>query len=415
MRTAILFVSGCLALNAFAEANWPSWRGAQGRGAAEEEGPVVDEPLWKVELPGRGCSTPVVWDERIYVTAPIGEEDGLITYDLEGKELWRKSFGELTPGRGQRVGSSANSSPLTDGEKVFAYFKSGHFAALTVEGEELWSFNVFERYGKNHLWWDVGTSPVLAGGNVVLAVLQTEGDSFLVSLDMDSGEEVWRTEREFETGRESGDAYTTPLVREVDGVETIITWGADHLTGHGAESGELLWTCGGFNPEKEGAWRVIASAVETDGMVVVPYARGAMLAGVKLGGEGDITDSALLWKKSLGSDSATPVAKDGRVYVLGDMGRTRGTVSCVSAADGEILWSEKLPRAPQVFYASPVIAGDRFYCLREDGMLFQAKLGEGGLEDLKETALGENTIASPVPVGGKLLVRGDKHLMCFGE
>lgn len=415
MKTAMLFVSGCLIGVSAAEANWPAWRGEEGRGSSATAGPVVGKPAWKVELPGRGCSSPIVAEGTIYVTTPIGEDDGVIAFDLEGQELWRRTFGKATPGRGQRVGSSANSSPVSDGESVFVYFKSGHFAALDRDGEERWAFNVFERYGENHLWWDVGTSPVLAGGNVVLAVMQTEGDSFLVSLDKQSGEEVWRTERKYDTGRESGDAYTTPLVFEIDGVETIVTWGADHLTGHDAENGALLWTCGGFNPEKKGAWRVIASAVETDGVVVVPYARGEMLAGVKPGGEGDITDSAFLWKKSLGSDAASPVAKDGRVLVLGDIGRTRGTVTCLDAKSGEELWSERLPRAPQVFYASPLVAGDRFYCLREDGMLFQAKIGEQGLEELAEVELGENTIASPVPVGGRLLVRGDKHLMCFGE
>ena len=187
----------------------------------------------------------------------------MVSYDWDGKELWRVTLGTSVPGRGQRVGSAANSSPVTDGEHVFAYFKSGNVAALTMEGKVLWKINLIEKYGKDYLWWDQGTSPVLAGGNLVIAVMQSEGATFLVSLDPKTGKEVWRTDRKYETGPESGDGYTTPHVLEIDGVETIVTWGADHVTGHDAKTGKLIWEVGDFNPTKMKAWRVIASAVVT--------------------------------------------------------------------------------------------------------------------------------------------------------
>jgi len=399
--------------------DWPAWRGPDGTGAAPDSGPVLKsglEPAWSYELPGRGCSTPISTHGKIFVTAPIDGEDGVIALDLDGKELWKKTVGTGVPGRGQRVGSSCNSSPVTDGQRVFAYFKSGNLAAFTLEGEKLWQINVFEKYGPDKLWWDVGTSPVIAGGNLVLAVMQTEGDSFLVSLDRKTGDEVWKTEREFETGRESGDSYTTPLVEEIDGVETIVCWGADHLTGHDASDGRLLWTCGGFNPDRKGMWRVIASAVATDGVAVVPYARGDALAGVKLGGAGDITDEAFLWKKDgVGTDAATPVARDGKVYLLKDRDRGRGKITCLDAKTGDVAWEAELPRAPQTYYASPLLAGDLLYCPREDGTVFCAKLGDKGIDQLTQLELRENLIASPSLVDGRLLLRGGKHLVCFGE
>jgi outer membrane protein assembly factor BamB len=233
--------------------NWPAWRGATSNGVAAGKQPPLDltgKLLWKAELPGRGCSTPIAWGDRLYVTCPIGDQDGLLAYDSAGKELWRKTFGKLSPGRGQRVGSSANSSPVTDGEVIVVYFKSGTVACLDLDGKPLWQINLQEKYGKDTLWWDQGTSPIFAAGNVVVAVMQTGGESYLVSLDRKTGKEVWKTTRKYKTGEESGDAYTTPHVVKVKGVEQIVSWGADHLTGHDAATGKLVWECGKFNPQR---------------------------------------------------------------------------------------------------------------------------------------------------------------------
>lgn len=416
---SMLFGLGLIAVAAGAD-SWPSWRGPNQNGAVTGRKPPAElspeENLrWKVELPGRGCSTPIVVDDKIFVTTPIGKEDGVLAFDRSGGELWRQTLGPLKPGRGQRVGSAANSSPTTDGERIFVYFKSGNFAALDLAGEVLWKTNIFERFGENKLWWDVGTSPVVVGDVVVLAVMQTEGDSYLAAFHRESGELAWKVEREYEVSVESGDAYTTPLVREIDGVLQLVTWGADHLTGHAVEDGRLLWTCGGFNPKKEKMWRVIASAVASDGVAVVPYARGDMIAGVKLGGKGDITDSAFLWKASFGSDAATPVAYDGQVIVLSDSGKNRGMVKSFDIMTGKEKWSTRLPRGAQIYYASPLVADGRLYCGREDGVVFSAKITPNGLEDIRENELGENLIASPVVVNGMLLIRGDKHLMAFAR
>jgi outer membrane protein assembly factor BamB len=416
--TLLVIFSGLMAGHLSAE-NWPSWRGTGHNGVVAGAKPPLDlsdKLLWKTELPGRGCSTPIVWGDRIYVTSPIGDQDGLLAFDPDGKELWRKTFGPLTPGRGQRVGSSANSSPVTDGERIVAYFKSGNVACLDLDGNPLWQINLQEKYGKDTLWWDQGTSPVFAAGRVVIAVMQTGGESYLVSLDPKTGKEVWKTPRKYQTGEESGDAYTTPHVVTIDGVELIICWGADHLTAHRADDGKLVWECGGFNPERAGMQRVIASAVVGDGIAVVPYNRGGALAGIRLSGSGNVTDSNWIWKdEERGADAVSPVLHEGRIYVLKDGGPQRGLVTCMDAKTGKRLWESELPKAPQVFYSSPILAGDHFYCIREDGMLFSARIGAKGLEEVKSHALEGGVIASPVSVNGRILVRTDAHLMCFGE
>jgi len=399
--------------------NWPAWRGPSGNGAAPGKLPPLDlaeKLLWKAELPGRGCSTPIVWENRVYVTSPVGDQDGILGFDSAGKELWRKTFGPLTPGRGQRVGSSANSSPVTNGEIVVGYFKSGTVACVDLEGNPLWQINLQKRYGKDGLWWDQGTSPVFAAGRVVIAVMQTDGESYLVSLDPKTGKEVWKTPRKYQTGEESGDAYSTPSVVKADGLEMIVNWGADHLTAHDAANGKLLWECGGFNPKRAGKQRVIASAVVEGKLAVVPFNRGDSLAVIRLDGRGDVSESHWVWRDDeVGSDAVSPVFSDGKVYVLKDGGPKRGRLTCLDAKSGKHLWETKLPKAAQVYYASPIIVGDRFFCVREDGMVISGQIKDAGLTDVKTHPLEEGVIASPVCVDGRLYVRSEKHLFCFGE
>jgi outer membrane protein assembly factor BamB len=411
---ATLLLTGVLAAE-----NWPAWRGADSNGVATGKQPPLDlseKLLWKAELPGRGCSTPIVWNDKLYVTSPIGDQDGLLAFDLKGKELWRKTFGALKPGRGQRVGSSTNSSPVTNGEVIVVYFKSGTVACLDLDGKPQWQINLQERYGKDKLWWDQGTSPVFAAGNVVVAVMQTDGESYLVSLDRKTGKEVWKTTRKYQTGKESGDAYTTPHVVKVNGKEQIISWGADHLTGHDAETGKLIWECGGFNPKRAGMQRVIASAVVGDGLAVVPFNRGDALAAIRLDGSGNVSETHWAWRNDkLGSDAASPILHDGKVYVVKDGGPQRGRLTCLDAATGKPLWESTLPKGPQVYYSSPLLVSDRIYCVREDGMLFSGIITKDGLTEVKSHPLEEGVIASPISVGGRLIVRTDKSLFCFGE
>lgn len=396
--------------------NWPSWRGVTQTGATHSHVPLsLDESLsWKTELPGRGCSTPIVWGNQIIITTEIGEEDGVIAYDWSGKELWRTTIGTLRSGRGKRVGSGANSSPVTDGTTVFAYFKSGNFAALDFDGKVLWKTNLEKEYGEDKLWWDKGTSPVLTRENVMVAIMQTEGDSFLISFDKETGKEVWKTRRDYETEPESGDAYTSPQVLDIDGIETIVAWGANHLTGHNAKNGKLLWEVDGFNPNNEKYWRVIASAVISDEVAVVPYARGDSIAGIGL--SDNTREKSWLWKRDeMGSDSSTPIAIDGKVIILKDSGPTRGRITCLDISSGETLWESTLPKSAKIFYASPVLANDILCIVREDGNIFTARVTDSGLADVKEYPLLESVIASPVIVNGKLLIRSDQNLYCFAN
>jgi outer membrane protein assembly factor BamB len=400
-----------------AEENWPQWRGPLGTGvAAEGEYPVkfsADEGLgWKIKLPGAGMSTPVVWGQRIFVTCPINGQDGVLCIDTSGTEVWRRELGRQRENKRAEISSGSNPSPVTDGEHVVVYFKSGTLACLDVNGQEKWQMNLQEQYGRDTLWWDLGTSPILVDGRAVVAVMQ-EGPSYLLAVDLDSGEVAWKQDRVYRTERESDQAYTTPQLVNVDGKDVIVTWGADHLTGHVAATGKLLWESAGFNPDHRGMWRVIASATVADGIAIVPYGRGDHLAGVRIGGEGDVTESNRVWDEDaagIGSDVPSPVVANGKAYVLSDGRRGGGRITCRDMRSGDEIWSAELPRRRNSYYASPVLAGNNLYCAHQNGTVFVGRVSDDGFELLAENEMGETIIATPVPIRGGLMIRGEEHL-----
>ena len=411
---AALLLAGMMGL----AQNWPQWRGTGGDGiAAPGEYPVAfsatNGVLWRVPLPGKGASTPAVWDERIFLTSAVGEGsnglDGALCLDWKtGRQLWQVTFGTQRPGKHKR-GTGSNPSPVTDGQRVFVYFKSGTLAALDMDGKILWQTNLQERYAKDALWWDLGTSPVLVDGRLVVAVMQ-ESDSYMVALNPATGEEIWKVDRNYSCKEEGAQSYSTPLVVRREGRTELVLWGAEHLTGHDAATGALLWQCGGFNPDNKPYWRTISSPAIADGIAVVPYGRDQFVAGVKLGGSGDITAAARVWeKRNLGTDSASPVIFGGKVCLMNFKGKTW----CLDLQTGDELWVSSLDGKGMV-YSSPVLAGDTLYVCREEGDVYVSRITDAGLEPLNRAKFDDAFIASPVLLRGRLLLRGEKNLWCIG-
>jgi outer membrane protein assembly factor BamB len=407
----VLFVVLTAPLGVAAD-NWPQWRGPAANNVAAEGDYPVDFSrekgvAWKAALPGVGCSTPAVWGDSIFLTCGIDGQDGVVCYAMDGSERWRRQLGPERPGK-HRNGSGSNPSPVTDGKYVVAYFKSGTVTGLTIDGRELWRFNLQAKYGADSLWWDIASSPALAGDRVLVAVMQ-DGNSYVIALDLATGDVLWKVPREYACPQESDQAYASPQVVKIDGRDVLVTLGSDHLTGHDVESGKLLWECGGFNPDQQTNWRVIASAAIDGDVAFVPYGRGECLAGIRLGGSGDVTATNRLWEKrgrGLGAEVPTPVIRAGKVYLLGDSGR----VACFDVESGDELWSGDLPRSRNRYFSSPVLAGDQLYCPREDGKIFVGRVSDAGFELLAENDMGEAIIAAPVPIRDGLLIRGREHL-----
>ena len=393
---------------------WPRWRGPQDHGSTESGVyPVrwsdTENLIWKTPLPGKGCSTPIVWNAKIYVTAPVEGADALLSFDWAGRELSRTTFGSETPGK-HRNGSGCNPSPVTDGKSVFVVFKSGNLAVTDMNGKTVWSTNLVERFGRDTLYWDYGISPVLTETAVVVSMLH-HGESWLAAFDKTTGEIRWKVSRNYETPKEGDHSYATPIVFQHEGREAILVWGAEHLTAHAASDGQMLWSVGAFNPEGKSNWVVVGSPVIAGDMVVVPYGRGTRLHGIRLGGKGDVTDSHRVWvREDTGTFVPTPAFYRGRVY----LGRDRGEIECVDPASGKTLWSGAFPKNKASYYSSPTLADGKLYFAREDGVVFVAGV-EGQFELLSENPLGERVIAAPVPVGGRLLLRGENHLFCVGS
>jgi outer membrane protein assembly factor BamB len=395
---------------------WRSWRGPLDNGSVEQGAyPVqfgADRFLWRAALPGKGCSTPIVLDGKIYVTAPADGKDALLCYDAnDGSEKWRAVFDQEKAGK-HRNGSGSNASPVTDGKAVFAYYKSGTLAAVELDGKERWKTNLVERFGPDTLFWDHGTSPVLTDKHVVMARMH-HGESWLAAFDKASGEIAWKVPRNYSTPTECDNGYSTPLVMQHQGRESILVWGAEHLTIHDAADGQVSWSCSGFNPDANRMWPSIATPVVVGDMAVIAYGRNdrglPRLYGIRLTGSGDVTKTNHVWKRDdLGTFVPTPAVHKGRVILL----RDRGEVACFDPATGETVWESRLPKHRSNFYASPLVAGDKLYAAREDGTVFVANIADNRLEVLAENEMGESIIGSPVPVADRLLIRGAKHLFC---
>lgn len=413
LRCVILLALLAATSNTQAE-NWPNWRGPDHNGVAPGQGFATtwnkqDNVQWQVPLEGRGGSTPIVWGDHIYVTTGNEGRNLLLCFDRQGKAQWQVELGSERPGKHKKA-SGANPSPVTDGQHVYVYFKSGDLACVTPAGKLVWQKNIQDLYGEDTLWWDLGTSPVLTDKYCVVAVMHS-GPSFLVALDKQSGEVAWKADRNLNAPEEAAQSYTTPVLIQRDGRELLITLGADHVTAHDAQSGKELWRVGGLNPTGHKYFRSISSPVVWKDYVIAPYARGNTVTCIRLGGQGDVTDTHVVWtKEELGADVPTPVAADGKTYICTD----KGKVSCLEIATGKTLWEGELEKNRHAFSASPILADEHLYLTREDGATFVLQLGDQ-FKVVAKNELDDTVVATPALVDSQILIRSFDFLYCIGK
>lgn len=394
--------------------NWPQWRGPTQNGVAPGQGyPTSWSPTenvrWKVALPGRGASTPVVWEDHIFLTSGVGGKNTVLCFDRQGKTRWTKTLGSEIEGENKKA-SGANPSCTTDGQHVYGYFKSGQFVCLDFDGQVVWETKIGYDV-QDGLWWDLGNSPVLTKDNVVLPLMVT-GPSYLIAFDKATGKVAWKQDRNVPAPDEAAQSYTTPIVyRDVNGKEVIVVAGADHVTAHDAESGQELWRVGEMNPAQNKYNRSISSPVLSGDVVLVPYSRGNTVTAIRTGGQGDVTKSQVLWiQENLGADVPTPVAADGKLYVCSD----KGEVVCLGVGSQKELWRTKVESNRNVYSSSPILANGYLYITREDGTTFVIDAG-GKHEVIAKNSLDETTVATPVFVDGTILIRTYDSLYCIGK
>ncbi|MEE8130269.1 MAG: PQQ-binding-like beta-propeller repeat protein [Vicinamibacterales bacterium] len=429
MRTVLRIVLLVVAVTAHGWAQeWPQWRGPSADGIADvSSAPVrwsaTDGVRWKTALVGHGTSTPVIADNRIFLTGQIGSSpidqrgaqfpntrpaaiahspDGpvmLVVQALhleDGRTLWEHRFPAVRPLPAvHRNHNLATPSVATDGALLFAWFGTGQLFAFDVDGRLVWERHLGQDYGPFETMWGHASSPVVYEDVVILLCDHAAG-GYLVALDTRTGAERWKVDRG--PGLRS---YSTPLaVADNDHAELIVNSSA-RIDAFDPKTGARLWHAG--VPVE----LAVGMPVYRDGMLFTTrgYASSPYLA-VATGGLGDVSDTHIRWRHPTRAPYVSSLLlHDGLLY----MATEHGVLTVTDATSGTIVWRERLGG---VFTASPVAAGGHVYFLNESGETAVVKPGREPTV-VSRNRLGERSLASPAVVEGRILIRTDQHLFCI--
>lgn len=396
--------------------DWPHWRGPLYNGVSTEKNlPLRWSPTtnihWKLAMPGRSGSTPIVWGDRIFVTTTDRDRIELWSVNRKtGQVMWKKLLG----GGGSRImmkHNMATPSPVTDGESVWVMTGGGLLRRFDFHGIEIWLRDIQKDYGIFGILWGYGSSPVLYEDSLYMQVLHgmlTDDPSYLLRIDKKTGKTLWRVERPTRAIRESPDSYTTPaVVKTKTGVELVVS-GGDCVTGHDLATGKELWRLNGLNPQNNPSYRIVASPVVFDDLVFVP-SRERPLVAVRAGGRGDVFRTHFVWSTNNGPDVPTPVTDGKYLYIV----RDNGVMFCYDAHTGAEIYGRHRVR-PGTYSASPVLADGKIYVTSEDGITSVVKAGPQ-FEILAENDLDGYTLSSPVIANGQIFIRTDSMLWAIGQ
>lgn len=431
-----LLVSAWLLAGPVDAENWPNWRGPSYNGSSEEKGlperfTKTEMVKWSVEMPGVGASTPVIWEDHVFVTSADEQRCSLaMAFDrATGRELWRREFAGF--GQDDRSNYSAPSA-VTDGQRVYFFFGSGRLGCFDFAGKEIWRRDICADYGEFAFNWTFSSTPVLWKGKLFLQVLQRDTpvngrglekpDSFLLAMDPATGKELYRHSRPSEAEMESRESFATPLPHFVSGRDELVMVGGDCLTGHDPETGRELWRWGTWNPGKEQWWRLVVSPVAGGGVILACAPKGGAIYAVAEGLQGNHEGkSGVKWQSEptkespVTTDVATPLFYEGRFYVV-DHGRTRA-LSCLDPATGRVIYTQLLD-SREKFEASPTGADGKIYLINHFGDVFVVQAGDQ-FKLLHKAEMGvsmRNLTRSSIAVSQQnLFIRTDTHLYCIGR
>ena len=413
---AVLCAAAFIVPRDTAAENWPNWRGPTGDGVSLETNLPADwsaekNILWRRELPGAAGATPIVWEDRIFLTAGLPDKEAvaLLCLDLNGEILWQKSFADENWSRGGA--NAASPSPVTDGKHVWAFASNGDLACYDFKGDEVWALDLEERYGRIQVGFTFASSPVLDGDKLYLQLIHAR-DSLVVALDKSDGAEIWRHKRATDARGESKQSYASSFLWKEPGNESLIVHGADYATGHALKDGEELWRLGGLNPQSNynSGFRFVASPVARDGIVVIPTAKNGSTFGLKGPLKANVYSktTGLQWKVGTTTDVPSPLIYDGLVYIC----RINGFLICVDGETGEELYNVEAARGD--YRSSPVYADGKVFLISRRGIVTAVKAGRvyepAGFSDM-----GETTSASMAVSNGRLYIRTYKALYAIGE
>lgn len=408
--------------------NWPQWRGPSGNNiSGEAQLPTEFGPsknlAWKVSLPGMGGSTPIIWDQRLFLTAEDGEDLVLLCLDLTGKQLWKTKIGSGRKRFRADEGNQASPSPSTDGKHVFAFFGTGDFACCDFDGRIVWHFNAEERYGKFDILHGMHVTPLLDGDRLYLSLLHA-ANAWVVALDKATGKDVWKIARPTDGDFEGTHSYASPVMWRKGTNAYLVVHGADYTTAHSVKDGSEIWRLGDLNPKNkyDRTFRIIASPTATPDLIIVPTCKSGPVVAVKTDAKGAIKAGNPFeqWRIPGGGkdipnrtpDVPCPLVHEDLVYLVRQYARDTGMLYCVDLKTGKEVYHERLP--PVRYRATPVLADGKIYLVARDGVVTVFKPGTE-FKILATNKMGEEISASPAISQGRIYLRGFQALYALSQ
>jgi outer membrane protein assembly factor BamB len=408
--------------------NWPGWRGPGMNGVSSETNlPIkwseTENIAWRAPVAGQGGSSPVVWGDVVIVSSqegagPIagGDAHPLLSRDdrglaarereIEGRRsgppprrsgifLIVEAFSRTTGNREKH--NLATPTPITDGKLIFAWFGNGQVLALDMQGREVWRRHLGLEYGSFINNWGHGSSPALYKDSIIL-LCDHDSNAYLLSLDAATGKERWKVNR----GRDRI-SHSTPFVYPAPAGDEMIINSAERIDAYNPSNGEFFWHAGTQRQTP------IPTPVFHNGMIYMSRGyRNSDFYAIQPGGRGDVSNSHIKWKGE-GAASYVPsiLQYDGLLYMTNEV----GVLTAADTRDGSRVWRQRLDG---IFFASPVAGDGKVYLVSETGDTFVLKSGRTA-ELLSQNTLAERLIASPAISGGQIFLRSDRTLFCIGK
>jgi len=415
MAVSVTLLSVLLSVNAYSNSGsdyWPTWRGPDATGASENANPPLtwsetENIKWKVPVPGKGLSSPIIWADRIFfLTAIESEKEGAYKFDFvcidrnTGNIIWQKTAREEVPHEGHHeTGSFASNSAVTDGKYVWASFGSRGVHCYDIDGNHKWSrdlgkMNIARGFGE-------GSSAALAG-NALIVVMDHEGDSVVYALNKETGDILWQR------GRDEATSWATPLPVEVNGKLQVVTNATNFTRSYDVETGEVIWQCSGQTRN------AIPSPVAGFGKAYcISGFRGSALKVVELGRTGDLSGTdAIAWEVDRDTPYVpSPLLYGDKIYFLSV---NNPILSCYQAETGKPNFIAQKLEGVNGFYASPVGAAGRIYLASQNGVTLVIKHSDT-YEVLASNKLDDRFDASPAVVGNELILKGKEYIYCIAK
>jgi outer membrane protein assembly factor BamB len=383
--------------------DWPGWRGPRGDGTSDETHlPLRWNPTenvrWKVPIPGKGHSSPIVWGERLFVTTCLEKDEKRLLLCLDrrnGKLLWEREVLTAPLERKHKLNSFASSTPVTDGQHVwvsFLAYPDMQVVCYDFAGNLVWRRSPGKFYSPHGFC----SSPMLYQDMVLLNGDQ-DAEAYLVALDKATGAERWRADRPNRTR-----SYCTPILIDAAGKKQLVLSGSKCVASYDPDTGKQLWIIDG--PTEQ----YVASLVFLQDVLFLTAGFPEFhLMGIRPDGEGNVTQTHVLWHDRRGASYVpSPIAWDRYFFVVSD----GGVASCLEAKTGKRLWMERLGR----HHSASLVAADGYlYFPDDDGITFVLKAGPK-FEVVSRNALEEECYASPAIAHGQLFIRTLHHLYCIG-